>query len=452
MRLWMFRALRDHPDLFDQKVLTIVSPAVEGVTPAGIPFGAMSGVIYQSIPRVVRRQYAIPYAAYTIGDCDARHFVTMRLALAHSVSVIGAPNPSSLIRLAETAGSRSEEIIRAIHDGTLGTPSPEILGPPGRSRRDALRQIQAALRPDRERARVLSKVVARHGALAPRYCWPDLALVGCWLGGSAGLHAQRLVDHYGEVPLRDLGLLASEGRMTIPLEDESAAGVLAVHANFYEFIPEDRIEDRSPPVLLAHELEDGKRYYIILSGGNGLYRYDMNDVVEVRGFHHRTPKVAFVRKGRDMVSITGEKLHLNQIQAAIREAEDDTKLDIWQFRLIPDIDHSRYDLLVEIRGELGPDAEGLVFLGAVDQALSRLNIEYASKRASKRLGPPRLRVMRPGWSERLCRADFRKGKREFQYKWPAIRLVWDDASRQEVVRCLEAPGCRDRAYSRTRPA
>jgi len=240
--------------------------------------------------------------------------------------------------------------------------------------------------------------------------------------------------------------------MTIPLEDESAAGVLAVHANFYEFIPEDRIEDRSPPVLLAHELEDGKRYYIILSGGNGLYRYDMNDVVEVRGFHHRTPKVAFVRKGRDMVSITGEKLHLNQIQAAIREAEDDTKLDIWQFRLIPDIDHSRYDLLVEIRGELGSDAEGLVFLGAVDQALSRLNIEYASKRASKRLGPPRLRVMRPGWSERLCRADFRKGKREFQYKWPAIRLVWDDASRQEVVRCLEAPGCRDRAYSRTRPA
>ena len=117
--------------------------------------------------------------------------------------------------------------------------------------------------------------------------------------------------------------------MTVPVEDHTAAGVLAVHANFYEFIPEDEIEHPRPPVLLAHELEAGKRYYLILSGGNGLYRYDLNDIVEVRGFYHRTPKVAFVRKGRDMVSITGEKLHLNQIQAAIREAEQRSRVEVW---------------------------------------------------------------------------------------------------------------------------
>jgi hypothetical protein len=139
-----------------------------------------------------------------------------------------------------------------------------------------------------------------------------------------------------------------------------------------------------------------------------------------------------------MVSITGEKLHLNQIQAAIHEAEKQSQLEIWQFRLIPDVDQSRYNLLVELRGELGSDSQGSAFLAAFDQALSVLNIEYASKRASKRLGPPRLCVMRPGWSERLCRADFRNGKREFQYKWPAIRLEWDNASREEVIRSLDA--------------
>jgi GH3 auxin-responsive promoter len=240
------------------------------------------------------------------------------------------------------------------------------------------------------------------------------------------------------VPLRDLGLLASEGRMTIPLEDGSAEGVLAVHASFFEFIPEDRIESPSPPVLLAHDLEEGHRYYLILSGGNGLYRYDMNDVVQVRGFHGRTPRLAFVRKGRDMVSITGEKLHLNQVQAAVREAEDQTKLDVWQFRLVPDVEGRRYDLLVEPRGALA-DAQGLAFLEAFDQALARLNVEYASKRASKRLGPPRLAVMRPGWSERECRADFQAGKRELQHKWPVMRLEWDVASRQAVLRTLERP-------------
>ena len=226
--------------------------------------------------------------------------------------------------------------------------------------------------------------------------------------------------------------------MTIPVEDNSAAGVLAVQANFYEFIPEDQIEDSSPTILLAHQLEDGKRYYLILSGGNGLYRYDLNDVVEVRGFYHRTPKIAFVRKGRDMVSITGEKLHLNQIQAAIREAEQCSQLEVWQFRLIPDVEQSRYDLLIELRGALSSDSQCGVFVNTFDRALSVLNIEYASKRASKRLGSSRLFVMRLGWSEQLCQADFHSGKREFQYKWPAIRHTWDDASRAAVLRSLEA--------------
>ena len=439
MRLWMFYALRDHSGYLDQKVFTIVSPAVEGKTPSGIPFGAMSGVAYQRLPWVVRRQYVIPYAVALISDHEARYFVTMRLALAQSVSVIGTPNPTSLIRLVETAAGHAEAIIRAIHDGTLGIPRPETISEAGTLHDDVIREIEARVHPDRERARFLTKVVEEHGALSPRYCWPDLTLVACWLGGNAGIHARRLAEPYGpNVSLRDLGLLASEGRMTIPVEDHSATGVLAVHANFYEFIPEDEIENSSPPVLLAHELEDGKRYYIILSGGNGLYRYDLNDIVEVQGFYHRTPKVAFVRKGRDMVSITGEKLHLNQIQAALREAEKHSQLEIWQFRLIPDVDQSRYDLLVELRGELGADSQGFALLAAFDQALSALNIEYASKRASKRLGPPRLFVMRSGWSERLCRADFRNGKREFQYKWPALRPAWDDASRKEVLHSLAA--------------
>lgn len=441
-RLWMFRLIRDHPRCLDRKVLTVVSPAVEGMTATGIPFGAMSGVLYQRLPWLARRQYAVPYAVHSIGDCDTRYFVTMRLALGDSVSVVAAANPSSLIRLVETAASHSEEIVRAIHDGTLGVTVPETQDAAGGAGNGMLSELEAALRPDRERARVLARILERDGALSPKNCWPDLTLVACWLGGSAGIHARRLAEYYGaDVPLRDLGLLASEGRMTIPVEDDSPVGVLAVHANFYEFIPEDRIEDPSPPVLQAHELEDGRRYYILLSGGNGLYRYDINDIVEVCGFYHRTPKVAFVRKGRDMVSITGEKLHLNQIQSAVREAESRTMLEVWQFRLIPNVDESRYDLLVEWRGTPPSDPDALGFLAGFDAALSALNVEYASKRKSRRLEPPRLCVMRPGWCERLCRADFRNGKREVQYKWPAIRLEWDDASRGEVLRRLDpTPG------------
>jgi hypothetical protein len=421
MRLWTVHALRDHPGLFDGQVLTIVSPAVEGRTATGIPFGSMSGLAYQQLPWLVRRAHVLPYEVSLIEDYDARYFVTMRLALARDVSALGTPNPSTLIRLAEVALARAEDLVRAIHDGALGAPVGDGI------RRD----VERTLRPDPTRAAVVARAL---GSGVVGSCWPGLALVGCWLGGNAGVLARRVGRYYGEhVPRRDLGLVASEGRLTVPVEDGSPAGVLAVHRTFFEFVREADIEDPSPPVALAHELKEGERYYLILTGGNGLYRYDLNDIVEVRGFHQRTPKVAFVRKGRDMVSITGEKLHLNQIQDALRRAERATGLDVWQFRVIPDVEAGRYDLLVEPAGA-APEAATLApFVAAFDEALRELNIEYAAKRSSKRLGPPRVHVMRAGWSERVCRAEFRQGRRDSQHKWAAIRPEWDAESRAEVV-------------------
>ncbi|MBW3575675.1 MAG: GH3 auxin-responsive promoter family protein, partial [Actinobacteria bacterium] len=280
MRLWMYRALEAHPRYLDRKVLLVVGPAVEGHTSAGIPFGSLSGMTYQRIPRLVRRSYAVPYEVALVEDSDIRHLLTMRLALAHSVSAVGTPNPTSLMRLAETAMAHSDEIVRAVHDGTIGLADETI----DRCPIGVADRLRASLRPDPARARFLERVVAKHGALVPGACWPELEVVGCWLGGAAGLHAERLRTYFGErTALRDLGLLASEGRMTIPVEDSTPAGPLGVHANFYEFIHHDDIDDVSPPVLGAHELELGGRYYILLTTGNGLYRYDINDVVEVVG-------------------------------------------------------------------------------------------------------------------------------------------------------------------------
>jgi hypothetical protein len=433
-RLWMLRAAQDHPRCFDHRIFYLASPAVEGWTPRGLPFGALTGVIYKRIPWVVRQQYSLPYAASILADPDARYFVMMRLALAQSVSIACTPNPTSLIRLAETAAARSEEIIRAIHDGSLGIPLPATLPVSGYTPEQAATEILASVRPQPGRARDLARIVKEHGTFTPGLCWPELRLIGCWLGGSAAIHARRMGEHLGEgVPLRDLGFLASEGRFTIPGEDASAAGPLSVHTSFFEFVPEESIEEKAPRTLLAHELEEGRRYYVVLTGANGLYRYDINDVVEVQGFEARTPRIRFVRKGRDMVSITGEKLHLNQIQSATRDAERATGLLVWQFRIIPDVPAQRYDLLLETHTPVESPEPTRKFLAAFDASLAASNVEYASKRQSRRLLPPRLHLMRAGWADRLCRADFRSGKREAQYKWPAICDGWDDASRAEVT-------------------
>jgi GH3 auxin-responsive promoter len=437
VRLWMLRAHRDHPALLDGGLLTAVSPAIEGRTPAGLPCGAMSGLLQRQLPSLIQAAQAVPYATHLIEDCEARAFVLLRLGLARAVSVIGTPNPTTLIRLAAVARREADALLRAIHDGTLGIPWPVVHEEPGWDARTSRRAVMAALRPDPARARGLAAAAGRRGALSLEDAWPGLALIGCWLGGHAGRHAARLAADYGPVPLRDLGLVASEGRVTLPVTDGSAGGVLALESGFYEFMPEESMDATAPPLLLAHELEIGRRYGVVLSSANGLYRYDLNDVVEVRGAYRRTPVIAFVRKGRDMTSITGEKLHLNHVQAAVREAERLTATEIWQFRLIPDVDAWRYDLLVEPGGPDLDEIGAQAFARAVDDALARVNVEYAAKRRSHRLALPRLCVMRAGWAERQCRIEFARGRREGQHKWRAIQPEWDPDSRTEVLRIWE---------------
>ncbi|MFP5504112.1 MAG: GH3 auxin-responsive promoter family protein, partial [Candidatus Sericytochromatia bacterium] len=319
LRLWMVGALRDHPRCFDGSVLTVVSPAIEGLTASGTPYGAMTGLTQQRAPWLIRRQYATPYEVALVKDYEARYFLLLRLALARSVTAIVTPNPSTLMRLAAVARREGEALLRAIHDGTPGMAVPELLPQAGTDPARARERLLSGLRPDPERARALGRLAEQEGALLPRMAWPDLQLIGCWLGGSAGIQARHLAEAYGEgAALRDVGLLASEGRMTVPLADGGPEGPPYIHANYYEFIPESAIDRPAPPTLGVHQLEDGARYYLVVTGGNGLYRYDMNDIVEVRGFDRRTPRLAFVRKGRDMVNLTGEKLHLNQVQAALR--------------------------------------------------------------------------------------------------------------------------------------
>jgi hypothetical protein len=433
-RLWTFHALRDHPRMLDDHVLTIVGPATEGLASGGLPCGAMTGLMYQRLPWLIRRRHALPYEAALIRDHETHYFVTLRLALARAISSIATPNASTLLRLADIATRRGDELLRAIHDGTLGVGELEPLAGAGVTGPEILTTLAAGLSPDPRRAERLEAVLRRRDRLVLGDCWPELSLVACWLGGSAGIQARHLDAHFGpHVARRDLGFVASEGRFTIPVDDGSAAGVLAVHTNFYEFVAEEDVADPTPRTLLSHELVEGRRYYVIVSGINGLYRYDMNDVVEVRGFHGRTAKVAFVRKGRDMLNITGEKLHLNHVVHAVRAAERATGLGVWQFRLIPDVEAARYDLLVELPRPAQHGRALARFAAEFDRGLAEVNIEYRSKRASARLAAPRLCVMREGWAERRCREEFARGRRETQHKWTVMCPEWDESSRAEVL-------------------
>jgi len=425
-RLWYYRALIDHPDLFSGKLLGVVSPVVEGRTAGGIPFGAASGLIYQSSPSWIQNAYATPYEIAEVKDFEAKYYLIMRLALEHDITFFGTPNPSTILKLVETVNRNKQEMIQDICDGTIAAWC--NLQPKMRA------ALESRLRKNPARARRLESLIKNDGTLRPREYWPRLQLIGCWKGGTVGVRLKEFARWFGKTtPVRDLGYMASEAQMTLPISDSGSAGILAIDENFYEFIPESEIDSPAPTILTCAELEAGASYYLVLTTAAGLYRYDINDVVRVAGFYNQTPLIEFVRKGRDVTNITGEKLHVNQVIQAMAQAQNAAGMAIQHFRACADAEESLYSFFVELDGAMPAQERLMQLLQELDASLRALNVEYAQKRESRRLAAPVLCVMKPGWFQRKANAALEPGTRDVQLKAQLLSATPEEASEIQFV-------------------
>lgn len=425
MRTWLYHAQLAHPGILDHKVVSMVSPAIEGHTEANLPFGSTSGHIYKNMPGIVRRAYSIPYEVFEIEDYQAKYYCIMRIAMEHDVRFLATANPSSILQLMDKANAYSEELIRDIRDGTLSAPleiEPNIRA-----------SVEKRLSHNPKRAAALEAMRSRRdGRLTPGDYWPGLGLIGCWKGGTVGHYLEKFdpwfnPDGTRPVPVRDWGYLSSEARGSIPLSDEGSKGVLTVATNFFEFAPVDDLEanpdnPQSWSFLTSADLEMGGEYYIFVTTTSGLYRYDINDVIQVTGQHNETPEIVFLRKGRGMTNITGEKLSVNQVIDSVQSASRATGLIPAHFKAEADSDRSRYILRMEFAGH-AEEQQALTFLQEVDLYLKQVNIEYKAKRDSARLNAPIMHVMREGWYERGRRQQAASGKRVFQAKTEVLSRV-----------------------------
>ncbi|MBC7795727.1 MAG: GH3 auxin-responsive promoter family protein [Pyrinomonadaceae bacterium] len=430
MTQWLYRAELDHKGLTAKASVGIVSRATEGFTSGGLPYGSVSGLIYQNIPWFIRRAYAVPYSVSEIEDYDARYFALARFALASDVSFIATPNPGTLLRFAQVCVDNQEKLVRCINDGTSGFE--------GCGQSKIHDELSRKLRPNPIRAKFLANAIAKNGCLRLTDCWENLKLIGCWLGGSGEAQAKKLNAHFGAIPHRDLGFLASEGHFTVPISDQTATGILAVNNAYYEFTAESESESKQPTILTASELKINERYNILLTTSAGLYRYKIGDIVEVTGFHRRTPLIAFVRKAGEMTNIIGEKMHANHITLAFEQICRQFDLKIEQFCAVPNHDFSRYDIYIELqkdypvnklRDEVSPET---------DRALMRVNIEYEQKRKSKRLAAPHLFLMKSGWAKEELRRHIAAGKRDTQYKRVILRPEFQTRDAAFIVPIVES--------------
>lgn len=422
--VWGLKALLDHPNSFFRGIVQVTSPMQDHLSPSGVPCGAITGLLAASQKRIVRKFYVVPLAVAQIADSASKYYTIMRLAVPQNVAFLVTANPATLLRLARTADEHKERLIRDIHDGTL-TPDGDVSA--------TVRQALAPrLRADPQCAGQLERLVSRVGSLRPRDYW-NLSFLAHWTGGTMGLHRRFFPAWFGDVSVRDIGLLASEGRMSVPVEDDTASGVLDITTQFYEFIPADAHGSPRPPVLRCHELREGEEYFLVLTNAAGLCRYDIGDRVRVTGWFGTTPLVEFLSKGAHSSSLTGEKLTEDQVVLAMAKAAPTGGATLHSFVLCPQFaEEPSYRLYVDA----DETPESIRFRGdelaeRVDAALREINLEYDARRESRRLGPVTLAVTPAGFLRDMDRrrqaassSRAEQFKHQYLYSTPGMDRDW----------------------------
>ena len=201
------------------------------------------------------------------------------------------------------------------------------------------------------------------------------------------------------------------------------------HLHYYEFVAEEELDAPIKHFLQIDQLEQGKRYCAYVTTYAGLFRYNMNDLIEVGGKFENTPTIHMVSKVNGIVSLTGEKLYEPQFIDAVRQAEEKTGQKTKFFVGFADVEESVYHFYFEFEDPETTQPAAEDFGKVVDELLCEINIEYASKRASFRLHAPVTHRLIDNAYARFKAACLDEGMRDGQFKFN--QLMQDESRRRK---------------------
>lgn len=396
------------------KVFAVTGPAREGRMEGGTEFGSVSGLIYRNQSGLVRSRQALPPALSDIEDYEARYLAMVTFGVAEEgVTGMATANPSTFLRLLAALHRHADAVLDAVATGRLPDLPPSVRG---------------RLRPRPARARALAQRLEAAGELTYADIWPRLQGVLTWTGGSCGVALaglSRLLP--AGVAIIEWGYSASEFRGALNIDAKRNICLPTLLTTYFEFVEREAWEEGrgdGRDFLGLHELEQGREYYVFITTGEGLYRYDMNDIVRVNGRVGQTPALEFVRKGKGVANITGEKLTETQVLQAVSKALARRGVAARFFIMLAYEETPGYTLFVELENAGSAsgadpgraDGTAAAMAGEIDSLLSEANVEYHAKRESGRLAPLATRLLPGGAGDRYREACVGAGQRDAQFK------------------------------------
>lgn len=271
--------------------------------------------------------------------------------------------------------------------------------------------ICAKLPPNPQRAEELRKTVGSPSAdgLLLRI-WPQMKYVLTIGGGTFSFYMEELARFAAEVPIHYFAYAASEGIFGVADGlNRPDAYILLPEAGIFEFLPEDGGAGQKP--LLMNEVRSGQKYELIFTNHSGLYRYAMNDVVQVTGFFGEAPIVRVCYRKNQLPGIADVRISADVLDMAVQKLLAESHLICRDYCLRTEQTGrgSRYCVLMELEDEKEALRRRPTLERLLESALEDASFDYRSCRRLGEIQPLRVGILRKGsFAEYECFLEKRK--------------------------------------------
>lgn len=380
----------------------------------GATYGAISAKVIGQMGDYLPMLMTSPLEALVPDPKTNTRYLHARFALMNpEITSMGFSFSSILLELMQYIESEWEMLVDDIEKGTID----ESVKMPADVRASVLGKIQ----PMPERAAQLREIFSQgfDEPIMPKI-WPNLTIFsGVATGGFATYYNKLRQRYAGDgVRLFYVGLNASEGILSVPMDVDCPDSVLIPDSVFYEFIP---IDSEDPgDIVTIDGVEVGKTYEIVITNQSGFYRYRIRDAVKVTGMYNNTPMIQFQYRIDQTISVLGEKTTELVLRGVAERVERELGYSMEDFSVFGDVDSvpMRYVMLMEATLPEGLDPGAVA--AELDKGLCEGNPSYGDKVAKGMLDHLRLLFLQPETYLLYRDVMISKGAASAQLKPPRI--------------------------------
>ncbi|KAG9312552.1 GH3 auxin-responsive promoter [Chiua virens] len=337
--------------------------------------------------------HAAPYAAGFIKKWWSFLLIHALFAIgSKSLRTISVAFINTFVSMMRHLDSEFDMIVDCIANGTI----PDLDGV------DEVRHyLESSMLPDPERAAELRRL--GRPSSRPGWCslaWPNLRSITCIASGIFALSVPLARSFLGSnIRIRARGYGSTEAWIGSPYNPLEPNQFKSTDKNVIEFLDVNK-SSRISSLAQLWQVESGKQYEVVVTTGDGLWRYRLGDVVEIAGFDATDgmPILQFVERRDVAIRTTDFMVTEKELRAAVSSIAPGVLVNIVDWTTTIDDRHipATIGFFVEFADEQAPIPDLARAPQDILDALSDSNKNVTWALDHEVLGKPTIRVVRTG--------------------------------------------------------